>query len=184
MGFNSGFKGLIGGLSLQVIFWVSRLPRLKGLFSSLSRELVKFFSTSIAQKLYFFVYSNVQTILTSHLCYSFFSLPRRRIWLLACIAISAAFTLRDLLFFQWIYFNPLKTGLHTHETRYTRRNLPRYGRTFLTLHYANIPKRTDSDWGVCSWPWQCFVLGKAEHPLFVNSNRCIAPVPVAARSKA
>ena len=32
---------------------------------------------------------------------------------------------------------------------------------------------TDSDWGVYSWPWQVFVLGKAEHPLFVTTKRCI-----------
>jgi len=97
---------------------------------------------------------------------------RRRIWPLAHIAVAAAFTLKELVLFLWIYFNPLKTGLQAHETRYTRRNLPWSGRTFLTLYYLNIPKRTDSDWGVCSWPWQLFVLEKAEHPLFVNINRC------------
>jgi len=45
---------LIGGLSLQVIVWVSCLLKLKGLLSSLSRELVKSFSMSIAQKHKFF----------------------------------------------------------------------------------------------------------------------------------
>ena len=105
--------------------------------------------------------------------YSFFSLPRRRIWLLAHIAIPFAFTLKQLLFFLWIYFNSLKTGLHTHETRHTRRNMPWFWRTFLALYYLNIPKRTDSDRGVRSWPWQWFVLGKAEHPLFLNSNQRI-----------
>ena len=37
-----------------MIFWVSRLPKLKGLFSSLPRELVEFFSASISQKHQFF----------------------------------------------------------------------------------------------------------------------------------
>jgi len=32
---------------------------------------------------------------------------------------------------------------------------------------------TGTDWGVCSWPWQLFALGKADIPLCVNSNRCI-----------
>jgi len=32
---------------------------------------------------------------------------------------------------------------------------------------------TDTDWGVCGWPWQLFALGKASCPLFVNSNRSI-----------
>jgi hypothetical protein len=32
---------------------------------------------------------------------------------------------------------------------------------------------TDTDWGVCRWPWQLFALGKAECRWFVKSNRCI-----------
>jgi len=32
---------------------------------------------------------------------------------------------------------------------------------------------TDSDCGVCSWPWQWTVLEKAKRPLPVTSNRCI-----------
>jgi hypothetical protein len=32
---------------------------------------------------------------------------------------------------------------------------------------------TDTDCGVCSWPWQWFSQGKADRPLFVTSNRCI-----------
>ena len=45
-----------------MIFWVSRLPKLKSLFSSLSRELVKFFSASIAQKHLFFFLSFSRTV--------------------------------------------------------------------------------------------------------------------------
>jgi hypothetical protein len=34
---------------------------------------------------------------------------------------------------------------------------------------------TDTDWGVCSWPWQLLsVWGKADRSLFVASNRCIS----------
>jgi len=47
---NQNNVTLIGGLSLQVIFWVSRLPKLKGLFFSLSRELVKFFTNYVSSK--------------------------------------------------------------------------------------------------------------------------------------
>jgi hypothetical protein len=32
---------------------------------------------------------------------------------------------------------------------------------------------TDTEWGVCSWPWQLFVLEKARSPFFVYSNRRI-----------
>jgi hypothetical protein len=32
---------------------------------------------------------------------------------------------------------------------------------------------TDIDYGVCSWPWQWFALGKGGRPLFVTSNPCI-----------
>jgi hypothetical protein len=35
-------------------------------------------------------------------------------------------------------------------------------------------KNTDNDWGVCGWPWQLFALGKANCPLFVDSNRSIS----------
>ena len=32
---------------------------------------------------------------------------------------------------------------------------------------------TDTDWGVFSWPWQMFALGKDNPPLSVTSNRCV-----------
>jgi hypothetical protein len=32
---------------------------------------------------------------------------------------------------------------------------------------------TDTDWGVCSWPWQLFALMIAYRSLVVTSNRCI-----------
>ena len=36
-----------------------------------------------------------------------------------------------------------------------------------------LVEATASDWGVCSWPWQWLVEGKAERPLFKTSNRSI-----------
>ena len=29
---------------------------------------------------------------------------------------------------------------------------------------------TDTDWAVCSWPWQLLALGKTDRPLFVSGN--------------
>jgi hypothetical protein len=37
------------------------------------------------------------------------------------------------------------------------------------LHLSLIPSK-DSDCGVCSWPWQSFELGKADHSLVMTSD--------------
>ena len=40
--------------------------------------------------------------------------------------------------------------------------------------FEHTSKRcTHTDWGVCSWPWQLFVLENANRPLFVTSKQCI-----------
>jgi hypothetical protein len=35
----------------------------------------------------------------------------------------------------------------------------------------------ESDWGICSWPWQLFAMTKADFILFVTSNWCTPPSP-------
>jgi hypothetical protein len=35
----------------------------------------------------------------------------------------------------------------------------------------------ETDWEVCSWPWQLFTPGITDCPLFVTSDRCI-PVKI------
>jgi hypothetical protein len=37
----------------------------------------------------------------------------------------------------------------------------------------NLRQCTDSDCGVCGWPWWFFALGKADRALLVISNRCV-----------
>lgn len=41
---------------------------------------------------------------------------------------------------------------------------------------------TDTDWGICNSPWQSFVRGTADHPLFVTSKRRIPDKHITGRS--
>ena len=49
--------------------------------------------------------------------------------------------------------------------QHTQKEIPTTG--------SSIPVNvfTHTDWGVFSWPWQLFVLGNANRPLIVTSNR-------------
>jgi hypothetical protein len=43
---------------------------------------------------------------------------------------------------------------------------------FCFHHMEKKNVTTDTDWRVCSWPWQAVGLGKGAAPLCVTSNRC------------
>jgi hypothetical protein len=51
-------------------------------------------------------------------------------------------------------------------------NTKHFASWFCFHHTEKRNVTTDTDWRVCSWPWQLFALGKADAPLFVTSNRC------------
>ena len=56
---------------------------------------------------------------------------------------------------------------HAPVTWPLRRRVPPYSQTEKLM----VP--TDTNRGVCSWPWQLFALRKADRHLFTTSNRCI-----------
>ena len=39
---------------------------------------------------------------------------------------------------------------------------------FTLFIVRSVRYSTDTDWGVCNWPWYLFALGKADRPLFVT----------------
>jgi hypothetical protein len=86
--------------------------------------------------------------------------------------------LRFSTFVSALVPNPSKErGIAVHSLQNNRLNSG--GNYSVYANCFNITKLwpysvfTDTDWGVCSWPWHLFALGKTDHPLFVISNRYI-----------
>ena len=89
-------------------------------------------------------------------------LPGAWVWPFTCVSV-------DVEHARSIGSLPCAGAPSTSQTNYSRQ-------TFFHEAYRHIHAvvRTDSDWGVCSWPWQGFCARAADRPLFVTSNRCIS----------
>jgi hypothetical protein len=51
----------------------------------------------------------------------------------------------------------------------------------MNLQLSHISQSINTDWGVCSWPWQLLARRKDRLPLLVTSNRRV-PVKILVRS--
>jgi len=75
----------------------------------------------------------------------------------------------NLTFFRQSYSTNAPYSASPQKNSYQKNKGARPGKSE-RIEYNN----TDNDWGVCGWLWQLFALGRANCPLFVNSNRSIS----------